>query len=169
MIATLETPRLKLRAFQLDDAAFIIELLNSPGWIRFIGDRQIHSLDDARNYLQNGPMKGYQLNGFGLMLIELAANAAPIGMCGLIKRDTLEDVDIGYALLPAFEGQGFAFEAASAVMDYAKNELKLKRVVAITTKDNERSGNLLNKIGFRFEKNIRLTDDEEELMLFGSV
>ena len=167
-LKNIKTERLRLRAFKIDDAAFILKLLNSPGWLRFIGDRKIHSLDDARNYLENGPMKGYKLNGFGLMLIELISNAEPIGMCGLIKRETLEDIDIGYALLPEFEGKGFAFEAAQAVMNDAKNVLKLKRVVAITAKDNERSAKLLNKIGLYFEKPIRLTEDGEELLFFGT-
>jgi len=146
-----QTQRLRLRHFVTDDAAFIIELVNDPGWIRFIGKRNVRTLEDARGYLEKGPIDMYARLGFGLYLVELVHTAEPIGMCGLIKRPALEDVDIGFAFLPRFAGQGYAFEAATAVMSHAR-ALGLDRIVAILTRDNERSRRLLDRLGFRFER-----------------
>lgn len=161
----LETERLILREFNTNDAAFILLLLNNPTWLQYIGDRNVKTMDDARNYLLNGPMKSYELNGFGLSMVQIKEDNTPVGMCGLIKREALEHVDIGFALLPEFAGLGYAFEIANATMDHAKNKLNLEKIVAITSKDNEHSIKLLNKIGLDFEKMIRF-DDTEELMLF---
>ena len=163
---TLETERLILREFTFGDAEFIISLLNSPGWLQFIGDRNVKTIDDAKNYLLNGPMKSYSENGFGLSMVETKNGHTPIGMCGLIKRVTLEDIDIGFAFLPEFAGKGYAYEIASAMMAHAKNVLGINKIVAITVEDNEHSIKLLNKIGLKFEKRIQFPEDEEVLMLF---
>jgi len=163
---TLETERLILREFTFGDAEFIISLLNSPGWLQFIGDRNVKTIDDAKNYLLNGPMKSYSENGFGLSMVETKNGHTPIGMCGLIKRVTLEDIDIGFAFLPEFAGKGYAYEIASAMMAHAKNILGINKIVAITVEDNEHSIKLLNKIGLKFEKRIQFPEDEEVLMLF---
>ena len=161
-----ETERLILRWLSADDAAFILELVNDPGWLRFIGDRGVRTLEDARGYILNGPVAMYHREGFGLYLVELKHSATPIGMCGLIKRPSLEDVDIGFAFLPAFCGQGYAYESASATMAYAQDTLGLQRVVAIVNPDNQRSIGLLTKLGMSFEDLRRQGDDQPEVMLF---
>ena len=166
MNTILETERLLLREFNPDDTEFILQLLNSPGWLEFIGDRNVKTKEDAANYLLNGPIKSYTVNGFGLSMVALKDSGIPIGMCGLIRRATLEHVDIGFAFLPEFSGNGYAFEIASAVITHAKTELKLKQIVAITIPTNVRSIKLLNKIGLHFEKYIKMPGDEEQLMLF---
>ena len=163
----LETERLVLREFDLDDGEFIVELLNSPGWIEFIGNKNVKTLEDAQKYLENGPIKSYGEAGFGLSMVELKFVGVPIGMCGLIKRDTLDDVDIGFAMLPEFAGMGYGSEIAAATLEYAKTDVGLKRVVAITVENNDASIALLRKIGLRFEEMIDFGDDDEKLMLFG--
>ena len=162
----LETDRLILRHLSTDDAEFILELLNEPSFLRFIGDKGVRTLEDARDYILNGPVDMYNRFGFGLYLTELKGNGAPIGICGLIKRDGLEDVDIGFAFLPRFWGKGYAYEAASAVMTYGKDVLGIKRIVAITSPDNHASGRLLEKLEMRFERMVRLSEDAEEVRLF---
>jgi len=148
------------------DAEFILELLNQPSFIRFIGDKGARNLDDARAYVVEGPVKSYQENGFGLYLVELKADATSIGICGIIRRDTLPDADIGFAFLPQYWNRGYAFESASAIMTYAREALGLDRMLAITTPDNESSARLLAKIGFRFDRMIRLTPEAPEIRLF---
>lgn len=163
----LETERLVLRRLTVDDAAFVLRLLNEPSWLRFIGDRGVRTLEDARRYILEGPVDMYERLGFGIYATTLKEDdKAPIGICGLVKRAGLDDVDIGFALLPEHWGKGYASEAAAAVMDYAKGVVGLKRVVAITSLDNETSARLLGKIGLRFERIIRLTEGGEELRLF---
>ncbi len=152
----LKTSRLTLRQLTLDDAPFILELLNDPSFLRFIGDRGVRNLDDARKYLQNGPLESYTRNGFGLYLTQLKDGDIPIGMCGLIKREGLDAPDIGYAFLPPYWGKGYATEAADAVMAYGRTRLGLDRIVAITTPDNDASIRVLEKISLRFEKMITL-------------
>jgi RimJ/RimL family protein N-acetyltransferase len=151
-----------------DDAEFILELLNEPSFLRFIGDKGVRTLDDARNYILNGPVDMYNRLGFGLYLTELKEGAVPIGICGLIKRDSLEDVDIGFAFLPKFWSKGYAYEAANAVMTYGKTVLGINRIVAITSPDNYASGRLLEKLGLRFERMIHLSQDAAEVRLFAS-
>ena len=163
----LETERLSLRWLTAEDAAFILELVNDPDWLRFIGDRGVRTLEDARGYILNGPVAMYQRTGFGLYLVELKHGARPIGMCGLIERAGLADIDIGFAFLPAFRGRGYAYEAASATMTYARETLGLARVVAIASPDNQSSIRLLTKLGLSFEKMLRLDEDQEEVVLFG--
>jgi len=162
----LETERLVLRWLEPGDVAFILRLVNEPSWLRYIGDKGVKSLQDAENYILTGPVDMYQRLGFGLWLVALKPDHEPIGICGLIKRDTLDDVDIGFALLPEFCKKGYALEAAAATMKYAEIRLKLKRVVAITSQDNEASGNLLEKLGFQLERLVAVDTDEEELKFF---
>lgn len=162
----LQTPRLILREFDYEDTPFIIELVNTPQWLEFIGDRNVHSEADAINYLNNGPLKSYRENGFGLWLVMLKDSGVPIGMCGLLKRETLEDVDIGFAMLPAYANKGYGFEIASATLSYAKYHLKLDKVVAITSPHNIASIGLLTKAGFNFVKTM--TSSNGERLLFFS-
>jgi RimJ/RimL family protein N-acetyltransferase len=162
----LETDRLTLRVLSVDDAPFMLELLNDPGWLRFIGDRGVRTLEQARAYILNGPVALYERFGFGFYLVELKANRAPIGVCSLIKRDFLDAVDLGYALLPSYAGHGYAFEAAAALIGYAARELGLRRLVAIASQDNHRSGRLLEKLGFHFERLVRYPGEAAELALF---
>ena len=166
MTSILETERLSLREFNTTDATFIIQLLNSKGWLKFIGDRHIKTLEQAENYLTNGPMKSYSVNGFGLSMVELKNTHTPIGMCGLIKRDNLPDIDIGFAFLEEFMGNGYAFEIAQATINFAKENLQKETILAITIPTNVRSINLLKKIGMKFEKNFSFEGSTEELMLF---
>jgi RimJ/RimL family protein N-acetyltransferase len=167
-VTILETDRLILRELTPNDAEFIFELLNEPSFIQNIGDRNIRTLDDARAYIVNGPVASYAKNGFGLYLIVLSETDESIGMCGLIRRDGLEDVDIGYALLPRFWSRGYAVEAARAAKAYAKDVIGLKRIVAIVDPANEDSIRVLEKIGLRYEKMVRLSVDDIDLKLFGA-
>ncbi|MEH7334861.1 GNAT family N-acetyltransferase [Neobacillus drentensis] len=162
----METNQLILRWLTPDDDAFILELLNEPSWIRFIGDKGVRTLEDARNYILTGPMDMYTRKGFGLYLTELKDGGIPIGICGLIKRDSLEDVDIGFAFLSKFQSKGYGYEAASATLEHGIEKLGLHRLVAITSKDNDLSSNLLEKIGMNFERLVVLPPDTEELKLF---
>lgn len=162
----LETDRLVLRWLSPEDAEFILQLLNEPAWLRFIGNKSVRTVEDARSYILKGPVEMYSRHGFGLYLVGLKEEGAPIGICGLIKRDSLEDVDIGFALLSAFWGKGYAYEAASAVMAYGKRAFGLTRLVAITSPDNYASGRLLEKLGFNFEGMVKLSDDGEEIKFF---
>lgn len=163
----LETDRVVLRHLTLNDAPFIVELLNDPSFLRFIGDRGVRNEQDARKYLLQGPIKSYGTFGFGLYLCFLKEWGDPIGMCGLLKRDTLDDVDIGFAFLPAHWGKGYATETAAATLDHGRTRLGLKRIVAITSPDNAASIKVLQKIGLNFESLVRLGDDPREVRLFG--
>lgn len=168
VLTVLETERLVLRRITADDAEFIIELLNQPSFLRYIGDKGVRNREDAVRYIQTGPQTSYERFGFGLYLVELKENGVPIGICGLLKRDTLPDVDVGFAFLPDFWSQGYAFESAAAVITYGREALKLRRIVAITSLDNDASIRLLEKIGLRFEGLIKLASDQSEVRLFGS-
>jgi RimJ/RimL family protein N-acetyltransferase len=167
-MTVLETERLVLRRLCCDDARFILELLNQPSFLRYIGDKGVRNAADAIRYIQTGPLASYERFGFGLYLVELKDTGVSIGMCGLLKRDSLPDVDVGFAFLPEFWSQGFAFEAAAAVMTYGREALGLRRIVAITTLDNAASIRLLGKIGLRFERLIKLAEDQPEVRLFAS-
>lgn len=165
----LETERLILRHMSPEtDAAFVIELLNQPSFLQYIGDKGVRTLDDARQYIRNGPLKSYEQNGFGLYTVELKKNGVPVGISGLVKRDTLPDADIGFAFLPDHWAQGYAVESAAAVMKYAREKLGLGRVLAIASPDNDRSARLLGKIGLKFERLMKLTDDAPEVKLFST-
>ncbi len=159
----LETARLRLRWLCLDDAGFILELLNDPSFVRNIGDKGCRTLEDARQYLLTGPMDSYQRRGHGLYRVELKEDGAPIGICGLIYREHLREVDVGYALLPAFFGRGYAVESAAAVLAYGREQLGFSRIVAVTSSDNLASKRVLEKIGLRFEKKIRMPKDQDQI------
>jgi RimJ/RimL family protein N-acetyltransferase len=163
----LETERLQLRELTTADAAFIIELLNSPGWLEYIGDRNVHNEEQAIGYLENGPIKSYALNGYGLFMVMLKESQTPIGMCGIINRDILAHPDIGFALLPEYAGQGYAFEMAAATLKYAKETLNLPKILAIVLPTNPRSIRLLEKIGLKQEGTFVYPDSEEELLMYG--
>jgi len=165
----LETDRLTLCELCADDAPFILELLNDPSFLLHIGDKNVRTLDGARDYIANGPVDSYARHGFGLYLVRLKKNeASPIGICGLVKRDALEDVDIGYAFLPEFRRQGYAIEAAGATLQHGHTVLGLMRIVAVTSFDNEDSARLLTKLGMKFERMVHLSEDDDECRLFAS-
>jgi RimJ/RimL family protein N-acetyltransferase len=162
----LETERLTLRkVIPEKDATYFVELVNSPGWLKYIGDRNVHSVEEAIQYLNDRVMKAYAEHGIGSYTIIEKASGKPIGNAGLYKRPVLDHFDVGYALLPEFHGKGYAFEATSAVMKLAKDS-GLKRVYAITVAYNERSIHLLTKLGLKFEKRFRMDGDPEELSLY---
>jgi RimJ/RimL family protein N-acetyltransferase len=160
------TLRLGLRQLELSDSEFILELLNEPAFLQFIGDKGVRNADDAREYLRKGPIDSYGRNGFGLYAACLHDDTA-IGICGLVKREGLEDVDIGFAFLSRYRSKGYAAEAAAAVLAHAGQIVGLRRIVAITSPDNWASIAVLEKIGLKFERMIRLTAQDEELKLFG--
>jgi len=162
---TLQTERLLIRQFAEEDAEFILELLNDPSFIQHIGDRNVRTVEDSCTYIRK-IMAGYAKNGFGLCLVILKETGKSIGMCGLIKRDALEDVDIGYAFLPKFWSKGYAMESVHEMMNYAKGKIGLKRIVAIVDPKNQGSIRVLEKSGFGFEKMIRLPEDTIDLKLF---
>lgn len=162
----LVTSRLVLARFVHEDAAFIVTLLNSPGWLKYIGDRHVHTPTDAVAYLDQGPMKSYRENGFGLLRVSLRENGQPIGMCGLLKRPDLDTPDIGFAFLPDFEGKGYASEAVAAVLEHARTEWHLPRLSAIVQANNTRSITLLKKFGFALERQIIYGPKQELLDLY---
>jgi RimJ/RimL family protein N-acetyltransferase len=151
---------------RIDDAPFILQLLNEAGFLRFIGDKGVRTLADARDYIATGPLASYRRFGFGLYLTSLV-NGTPIGICGLVKRQTLADVDLGFAFLSRHWSKGYAAESAAAVLDYATTTLRIARIVAITSPENAGSIAVLEKIGLRPEGTIRLTDGGPGLRLFG--
>ena len=165
MLPALETGRLTLRPFDLGDAGFVLGLLNEPSFLLHIGDKGVRTEDDARRYIAEGPLASYARSGHGLYVVVRREGGAPIGICGLLKREWLEDVDLGFALLPPYWGHGYAFEAASAVLAQGR-ALGLRRIVAITSLQNEASIRLLDRLGFRFERIGRFTEGGEELRLF---
>ena len=165
-MTVLETKRLSLRELTADDAQFILNLLNEPSFLRYIGDKQVRNLEDARQYILNGPVASYERNGFGLYLVELRESHTPIGMCGFLKREELPGPDIGFAFLPEFWSKGFAFEAAAALLQDGRERLELQRILAITSLDNDASIKLLQRLGFSFDRVITLAAGSEPVKLF---
>jgi RimJ/RimL family protein N-acetyltransferase len=166
--AIIQTERLQLHELSdqsQEDIVFVHRLLNEPSFIENIGDRGVHNLEDARGYIVKGPMASYRTNGFGLYRVQTGAGQT-VGMCGLVNRPTLDDMDLGYALLPEFCGQGYAVEAGAAVLADARERLGLKRIVAIVAPRNGGSIRVLEKLDFRFEKMVQLTPDDDVLKLF---
>jgi len=160
-VIILETERLLIR--ELDaarDAEFVFELLNTPKFIKYIGDRGVRSVEQARDFIENRYRRSYQDHGFGLYAVDVKADSIQVGICGFVKRDTLPEPDLGFAFLPQFEGRGFGFESADAVLRYGRIDLGITTVLAITSPDNEISGKLLEKLGFRFERLIEMPDGE---------
>jgi ribosomal-protein-alanine N-acetyltransferase len=166
-MSIIQTLRLQLRELELEDAPFILALLNEPGFIRYIGDKGVRSLGDARDYMLQGPMDSYARHGFGLYAACLQ-NGTPIGICGLVKRDGLEQPDVGFAFLSKYGSKGYAAESAAAILAHARQQLNLPRILAITSPDNSRSIAVLEKIGLKFERMIRLADHSPELKLFAA-
>lgn len=161
-----QTPRLILRQLTPEDASFILLLLNTQGFIDNIGDKGVRTLQDAKDYIANGPAISYREHGFGLFAVVLAENGFPIGICGLIKRPTLAHVDLGYAFLPQYWGKGYAFEAAAASLELGKT-LGIERIVAIVSPHNQASKALLSKLGMKFETQLQLTPNDAPVELFG--
>lgn len=162
------TDRVVVAPLTLADDAFIVALLTDPDWLRYIGDRGVRTTDDARRYLETGPMASYAAHGFGLYRVARRDTGEPIGICGLLRRATLPDVDIGFAFLPAHRGQGFAVETARATLAYARDTLGLDRIVAIVSPENAASIRVLEKLGMRKEAMVRLGADAEAVGLFAS-
>ncbi len=162
----LETARLALRHFNNGDTPFIVQLLNSPGWLQFIGDRNVKTEAHALTYLQTGPFKSYAKYGYGLSLVEIKDTGEPIGMCGIINREHLDTPDIGFALLPAFMGKGYAYEIAVAMLEHASRHLGINHVSAITLPVNIHSIKLLERLGFKFLETFSLAGSEEILQLY---
>jgi RimJ/RimL family protein N-acetyltransferase len=160
------TDRLRIRELNLHDTDFIIQLVNTPGWLKYIGDRNIKSEEQATRYLVEGPLTSYQENGFGLWLAELKENGQPIGMCGLLRRDYLDYPDIGFAFLPHFIGKGYAFEAAKEIISLGFTQFKLEKMCAITVPDNHLSIKLLEKIGMQYSHRIQAPVTHDELSVY---
>jgi [ribosomal protein S5]-alanine N-acetyltransferase len=162
----IETERLQIRPLTIEDAGFILELLNDPSFIQNIGDRKVRSIADAQAYILNGPIASYAKNGFGLCLVTLKETGESTGMCGLINREQLDDIDLGYAFLPRYWSKGYALEAARAMLEFGWNTADLKRIVAITDPSNTPSNRVLEKLGFVFEKMVKIAVDDIDLNLY---
>jgi ribosomal-protein-alanine N-acetyltransferase len=166
-LLVIRSERLELREFDLGDEEFVLRLLNDPSFLRFIGDKGVRTLADARAYITKGPMDSYRRHGYGLYLVNLRSDGTPIGMCGLVRRDGLADADVGFAFLPQFHAKGYASESAAAVLDYGTRRLRLKRIVAIVAPDNLASIAVLERIGLEYHRMVRLPADTRDLKLFG--
>lgn len=163
---TIESERLFLRPLTLEDGEFILKLLNTEGFIKYIGDRNVRTIEQAKDYLLNGPLKSYETNGFGLNLVELKTDQTPVGMCGLLRRDYLDHPDIGFAFLPAFIGKGYAYEIVKEVIHHGLHVLRMEKILAIVLPENSSSVKLLERLGFNYEKNFISPDTNEELCLY---
>ncbi|TAE01262.1 MAG: N-acetyltransferase [Bacteroidetes bacterium] len=159
----LESQKLFLREFNLDDCQFVIELLNTEGWLKYIGNRNVQNEAQAKVYLENGSLKSYKENGFGLYLVALKTQE-PIGMCGFVKRENVEDVEIGFAFLPAYQKKGYAFEIVSETMKYGFETLKLPKITAVALANNTNSIKLLEKLGLIYERKFQ--KENQDLLLF---
>jgi [ribosomal protein S5]-alanine N-acetyltransferase len=162
----LETPRLILRHVTFDDAAFMLGLLNEPSFHANIGDKGVRTLDDARRFLLEGPMASYERNGYGHYLVELKDGQAPIGTCGLINREYIREIDVGFAFVPAYWSQGYASEAAAAVLAYGRDTLGISRIVAVVSPHNTGSIRVLEKLGLRYSGPTQLAADAEIIHLY---
>jgi ribosomal-protein-alanine N-acetyltransferase len=163
-----ESPRLQIRHMRLGDAEFLCRQLNQPSWLLHIGDRGVRSAADAERYIESRILEQYSALGYGMYLVQLKATGAPLGLCGLVKREFLPDPDLGFALLEEHWGQGYAVEAASAVVEHARRALGINRLLAITSATNERSGKVLARIGFRLDNDSFLTPQGERLRLYSA-
>ena len=164
----IETERLNLREVNESDAAFVLDLLNDPDFMRNVADRGVRTLEEARRYVAERFTAAYRRDGFGFWLVEPKESGLPAGICGLVKRDTLPGVDVGYAFLPPFRAKGYAYESASAVVAYAREVLGLKRIYAIVNPENAVSIRVLEKLGMKFERMVSLSPDEPEVRLFAA-
>jgi len=162
------TARLSLREIAPADAAFVLELMNDPSFIEFIGDRGVRTIADAQRYIENGPWTQYHVHGFGLWLVELRGSATPIGICGLLKRDALPAPDIGFAFAAAYRSQGYAFEAASAVKALARDQFHASSLLAIVSPSNARSIRLLERLGFAFDRMMTMSEGARPIALYAT-
>ncbi|AUC82686.1 GNAT family N-acetyltransferase [Lacinutrix sp. Bg11-31] len=161
-----ETNRLIISEFTIKDAPFFMELVNTPNWLKYIGERNIKTIKQAEERITNSHLNSYKNHGFGFYVLRLKESLKPVGTCGLIKRDTLENIDLGFAMLPEYEGLGFGFESSQAIIKLAKEKFKIEKIVAIALEINKNSIKLLEKLGFHFEKKVKPFEDNEELLLF---
>jgi len=165
-MAEFKTERLFLRPMNTSDAAFLVAVMNTPKWLKFIGDRNVNSEEDGVKYITDRVLSQYERLGFSNFTVIRKSDGAKIGVCGLYDRSGLEGIDIGFAFLPEYEGQGYGFEAASVVKDAAINLFKLEKLVAITSKENVASQRLLEKIGLKQQGAIVLPGETEEVLYY---
>ena len=158
----LDTQRLSLRCLDPADAPFILALLNDPGWIRYIGDRGVRTVEGAVAYLEARMISQYEKHGFGLWMVEGRERGDPMGICGLVRRDNLPGPDLGFAFMPAYRGQGYAYESALAVREHATKALGIARLLAITSPANASSARLLERLGFVAEREMPWAGDEKD-------
>lgn len=161
-----ETSRLILRHIAIQDATFILALLNDSSFLQYVGDKQVRNIESAQNYILEGPVASYQIYGYGLYLVELIETREPIGICGVIKRDFLDHAELGFALMPGYRGNGYAFESALATVDFARDKLRLTQIIAITDPGNVNSIKLLEKLGMTFDKRLELPGADKQLNLY---
>ncbi|MFY0688266.1 MAG: GNAT family N-acetyltransferase [Cyclobacteriaceae bacterium] len=161
------TTRLHITHAKLADAPFFYQLMNSSNWIRFIGDRGIRSLEDAEHYIQHQLIDSYRELGFGLFKMSTLTTSEPIGVCGFLQRDYLQHPDIGFAILPEWEGNGYTYEAGVSILEYGRSALKLNKILAITSEQNKRSIQLINRLGLKSIGKVK-PNDIEEFLLFSS-
>jgi len=169
MQLTLQSERLFIRTLTIIDAGFMLQLMNSPNWIKNIGDRRVTNKTEASNYILNKIIPSYKKNGFGLFLVCLKENKKPIGICGILQREGLNTPDLGFAIIPAMEGQGFATEASKEVIQFAREVLDLSTLAGITKPDNIASISVLTKLGMEFEQSIKLPEDPNTFSLYTMV
>lgn len=162
------TERLRVRPFIPEDAAFILELVNQPSWLRNIGERNVRSLADAEGYLRNGPLASYAAHGFGLWRVELVADGSPIGISGLLKRPFLDHPDLGFAFLERFQRQGYGTEVVTATVDYARRELRVTELLAVVDPENSGSIKILRKVGMEHRGPILMPGESEPIALYGT-
>ena len=165
-MVVVETTRLRLRRFTLDDAEFVLELVNEPSFVENIADKGLRTLDDARRFILEGSWTCQEKKGYGQFVVELRDSGEAVGICGLLYRDSLGLTDIGFAFLPEHWGRGFAFEAASAVLEYGRSTLGIEKIVGLTSEDNLASIKVLRKLGMEFERRVKMSDDDPGTVLY---
>lgn len=167
-MTVIETERLVLRRLSYDDCEFILELVNEASFKRYIGDKNVRNLDDARAYLRDGPIGNYEQFGYGMFLVKPRDSGLPAGISGLVKRPEFDDPDIGFAFLERFRGRGYAYESADAVLEYGFSRLGLQRVTAMVDPDNEKSIRLIVKLGMEYERKVRMPGEEDDIDLYAT-
>ncbi len=165
-MTVIETERLLLTRLSYDHCEFISELVNEPSFKRYIGDKEVHSQEDAHRYLREGPIGSYEQHGYGLFLVSVRESDMPAGICGLVKREEFDDPDLGFAFLNRYRRRGYASESARAVLEHGFDELGLRRIIAMADPDNEPSVRLLQTLGFVYERKVRMPEDEYDINLF---
>jgi RimJ/RimL family protein N-acetyltransferase len=161
-----ETARLRIRELSVDDAEFLLGLVNQPSFLENIGDKGVRNLEDARRFILEGPWASHRDRGYGQFMVELKDSGEPIGVCGILYRDALDVSDVGCAFLPEHWRQGFAYEAVGAVMDFGRHALGVETIVGLASPDNMPSIKLLEKLGMKFEKTVKMSDDDPGTALF---